>query len=294
MNFQNLSRVVFLFSIVAAVYAAAPQRYLVRGLIVKIDPAHKTMVVSCNAIPSYMDAMTMPLSVRDSRELDSLKPGDMIDFTLVVEKDSSYAEAIKLHSYEGLEPDPVAARRLKLLERGVAGQVNKPVAVNQAVPNFSLLSQDGRKVSLATLRGRVVAVNFIYTRCALPNFCFRSSNNFGNLQKRFKAELERQNLVLLTVTFDPSHDDQETLAKYARIWKADPRWWHFLTGKEADVRRVCDLFAEDYYQDEGLMDHSLHTAVIDRKGRLVANLEGNEFSPEQLGDLVQAVLAEPR
>ena len=252
------------------------------------------MVVSCNSIPNYMDAMTMPVSVRDSRELDSLKPGDMIDFTLIVEKNSSYAEALKLHPYEGLEPDPVAARRLKSLEKSLARQANLPVAVSQAVPNFSLVSQDGREVSLATLRGRVVAMNFIYTRCALPNFCFRSSNNFGNLQKRFRAALEQRKLVLLTVTFDPAHDDRDALAKYARIWKADPRWWHFLTGSEADVRRVCDLFGEDYYQDEGLMDHSLHTAVIDRKGSLVANLEGNEFSPQQLGDLVQAVLAESR
>jgi len=39
------------------------------------------------------------------------------------------------------------------------------------------------------------------------------------------------------------------------------------------------------------MDHSLHTAIIDRNGRLVANLEGNEFSAEQLGDLVATVLS---
>jgi protein SCO1/2 len=38
------------------------------------------------------------------------------------------------------------------------------------------------------------------------------------------------------------------------------------------------------------MNHSLHTAVIDRTGKLVANIEGNQYSPEQLGDLVQTVL----
>ena len=41
------------------------------------------------------------------------------------------------------------------------------------------------------------ALNFVYTRCALPNFCLRSSNNFGELQKRFKNHL-KTNLVLLT------------------------------------------------------------------------------------------------
>jgi protein SCO1/2 len=58
--------------------------------------------------------------------------------------------------------------------------------------------------------------------------------------------------------------------------------------------RICSLFAEEYFPDEGLMDHSLHTAIIDRKGRLLANLEGNEFTAEQLGDLVATQISESR
>jgi hypothetical protein len=46
----------------------------------------------------------------------------------------------------------------------------------------------------------------------------------------------------------------------------------------------------DYFPDEGLMNHSLHTAIIDRRRRLVANIEGNQFTADQLGDLVQTVL----
>ena len=44
------------------------------------------------------------------------------------------------------------------------------------------------------------------------------------------------------------------------------------------------------FQDEGLMNHSSHTAVLDRQGTLVANIEGNEFTSKQLGDLVDTVL----
>jgi len=135
----------------------------------------------------------------------------------------------------------------------------------------------------------VLALNFIYTRCTLPNFCFRRTNNFGNIQKRFKDRLGRD-LILLTVTFDPEHDQPDVLAKYADTWKADARTWHFLTGPMADVRRVCDAFGVDFFRDEGSMNHSLHTAVIDRKGRLVANLEGNEASAGQLGDLIESVI----
>jgi protein SCO1/2 len=47
----------------------------------------------------------------------------------------------------------------------------------------------------------------------------------------------------------------------------------------------------DYFPDEGLMNHSLHTAIIDRHGKLVANIEGNQFTADQLADLVQTVLS---
>jgi protein SCO1/2 len=46
----------------------------------------------------------------------------------------------------------------------------------------------------------------------------------------------------------------------------------------------------DFFADEGLMSHSVRTAVIDRQGRLVANIEGNSYTAAQLGDLVDATL----
>jgi len=270
------------------IFASDPERHSARGLILKLDQPHKTIVVSCDNIPGYMDAMTMPIPVAQAKDFDGLRPGVIVDFTLVVTNNSSYAENIRIHNYQGLEPDPMAARRLKLLHPSAA----KPLSIGDEVPNFTLTDQNRRPVSSSSFKGKIIALNFIYTRCALPNFCFRSSNNFGNLQKRFQKRLGRD-LVLLTVTFDPVHDGPEALAKYAHTWNADPQAWRFLTGSVEQVRRVCDLFGEDFFPDEGLMDHSLHTVVIDRNGRLVANLEGNDFSAEQLGDLVQSRLSGP-
>ena len=58
--------------------------------------------------------------------------------------------------------------------------------------------------------------------------------------------------MLLTVTFDPERDTPEVLATYAARFNADPKMWRFLTGKVADVRRVCALFGVESYLDEGL------------------------------------------
>ena len=283
---QSALLLMFISSLSAGLFSQT--RYPASGLVLKIDRAHNLAVISCNPIPGYMEAMTLPISVRSANDLNNLKPGTMIDFVLAVDKESAVAESVRTHEYQGLEPDPAAARRLKLLTQAVGKSV-KPISVGEVVPDFTLTGQDGKAVQLSRFRGKVIALDFVYTRCALPNFCVRSSNNFGTLQTRFRNNLKRD-LVLLTITFDPVHDSPEALEEYARKFNADAAAWHFLTGSETAIRRVCNLFGEDYFPDEGLMDHSLHTAIIDRQGRLVANLEGNEFTAQQLGDLVNTVL----
>ena len=100
-----------------------------------------------------------------------------------------------------------------------------------------------------------------------------------------------KDLVLLSITFDPEHDQPETLADYARTWTKDATGWHFLTGPSADVKSLCRKFGVNSWQDEGLLTHSLHSVIVDREGRIAANLEGNEYTAKQLGDLTEAVMA---
>lgn len=267
---------------------AADQEYAVKGMVLSVNPSGKSFVVSHERIAGLMDAMTMPFEVRQAGELRDLAPGAVVEFTLVVTDTTSYATRIAIRRYQTVEQDPATARRLATMKR-MAGLTTPAVAIGSAVPDFGLIDQQRARVTLAGFSGKVVVVNFVYTRCALPQFCLRMANNFGALQRRFRQELGRE-LVLLTITFDPERDTPEALASYASRWQADPAGWHFLTGSTTDIRRVCALFGQEAFPDEGLMNHSLHTAIIGRTGLLVANIEGNQFTPEQLGDLVQATL----
>jgi protein SCO1/2 len=102
-----------------------------------------------------------------------------------------------------------------------------------------------------------------------------------------------RDLILLTVVIDPANDRPEVLTQYARIWKADARSWHFLTGSSSDIEQLCRKFDMAFYPDEALLVHSFHTVVVDRQGTLAANLEGNDFTVQQLADLVESVMAQP-
>lgn len=268
---------------------AGAQQYPAKGMVLSVNRAASSFTASIEEIPGFMKAMTMPFEVRLAKDLDGLAPGAMVEFTLVVDAKTSYAQGIKIVRFQNVEQDPFAASRLSLLRDMVSGTPTRTLAIGDAVPNFTLTDQRERTVSLDTLRGSVVALNFIYTSCALPNFCLRLANNFAVLQKRFEKRLGKD-LVLLTVTFDPAHDTPEVLASYSNQWSANPSAWHFLTGGETDVQRVCRMFGVQAFPNEGLLDHSLHTVLIDRQGKVAANIEGNRFTARQLGDLTEGIL----
>ena len=276
-----------LLLIITHACVAAQHRYPVSGIVLSIDEAHQSMVVSHNSIPGYMDAMTMPFRVPSAKVLAGLHPGDSVAFTLVVDASKSRAEGIRLVKFDSADRDPAQADRLALLSQLFEKSGAARLLPGDQVPDFTLTDQTNEPVTFSALAGKVVVMNFVYTRCPLPDYCFRLSNNFAQLQKRFGPAA---GLVLLTVTFDPANDQADVLARYAQIWKADLKFWHFLTGPAADIQRLCMLFGVGYWPDEGLYVHGLHTAVIDRQRKLVTNLEGNRYSARQLGDLVETVL----
>jgi protein SCO1 len=279
-----------LLGLTATACFGSSQKYQTTGLLLGVDFPKHTITVSCKEIPGYMDAMVMSFPVRDLNLPDGLRLGATVEFTLVVEKDSSFAEGVRVVPFESLELDPTQARRLELLENAMSAKPPSAdvLPIGAPVPDFRLIDQNEQPVSLSQFAGKVVVLTFIYTRCPLPDYCVRLSNNFGILQRRFGNRMGRD-LVMLTVVIDPVHDQPDALKTYARTWKADAHSWHFLTGSVAEIQQLCRRFNMSFYPDEALFVHSFHTVVIGRDGHLMANLEGNTFTAQQLGDLVEVV-----
>jgi protein SCO1/2 len=265
------------------------RRYVVRGMVLKVDVPARIFVVSHERIEGLMESMTMPFQVRDGRQLQGLGPGTVVEFALAITSNAGYATDIRIRRYETVEQDPLTARRPPPRRRASGRAPPAPIGIGQRVPDFTLTDSSGQRVTLSSFAGKVVAMNFIYTRCALPQFCLRMSHAFGALQNRFGLVLGKE-VQLLTVTFDPERDTPEVLRAYASLRDADPEGWRFLTGSVAEVRRVCALFGVEAFADEGLLNHMVRTVFVGRDGRLLANIEGNQFTPEQLGDLLRSLV----
>jgi protein SCO1/2 len=258
--------------------AGCARHYTSNGLVLKLDRPGSIVTISHDAFPGFMDAMAMPFDLKGSARAAALTPGDRVRFRLAVKGGRSWVDRVRVVSAAAVDAG---------LQQTPAVPVLVPVGA--PMPEFELTDQSGQRVALSMLKGKVVAVTFIYTRCPLPDYCPRMVENFRSVRQRFAPRMDRD-LVFLTISFDPKFDTPEMLTKYAASQRAGGPGWHFLTGDPANVERVCNAFGIQYWAEEGLITHSLQTAVIDREGRLAATVEGKDFTPQQLGDLVGAVL----
>lgn len=262
----------------ALVAAGCAAHHAGTGLVLRVDRPGATVTISHDALPNFMDAMVMPFDLKGSAQKTALTPGDRVRFRLAVKGGRSWVDRVEVVSAApvdaGLQQTPAA-----------------PVVVSVGSPmiDFTLTDQAGAPVALSTLKGKVVAVTFIYSRCPLPDYCPRMIENFRFVRQRFASRMA-QDLVLLTISFDPRYDTPDILRRYAASQRAGGPGWHFLTGDPQAIERVCNAFGIQYWPEEGLITHTLQTAVIDREGNLAATVEGKDFTPQQLGDLVGAVL----
>jgi protein SCO1/2 len=247
------------------------QRYAIKGKVVSVERRDSTVTISHEAIPGYMDAMTMPFKLKDERLLADLAEGDRVQGTLVVKGLQSWLE------------DVVAIR--EAVDQSDIGKSQNSIEPKPGdeVPDFTLVNQDGKPVKLTQYRGRVLVLTFVYTRCPLPDYCPLMTDNFSEIEKTLKAVPEMYaKSHLLSISVDPDNDTPKVLRAYATNHSADFGHWDFLTGARDDVKRVATYFGMQYWRDGDQVVHSLRTAIVGADGKVVKLYRGNEWKPEEI------------
>lgn len=156
--------------------------------------------------------------------------------------------------------------------------------LNTKAPNFVLLNQDGNRFDSATLRGKVVVLNFIFTTCT--DVCPVFTANLAQLQRTLKDQ-HAGKVFFVSITTDPEVDSPKVLKAYAQRYGADFQNWAFLTGSEAQLKPVWKGFGVRVIKKgRGLVQHTSLTIVIDPQGIRRFNHFGEKW---QLKDLLRDV-----
>jgi protein SCO1/2 len=154
---------------------------------------------------------------------------------------------------------------------------------------FSLTNENGEPISLDTFHGNSFVLTFVFTRCPVPNFCPRMSNNFEELQEAIKSSTGTLATTrLLSVTLDPAYDTPKVLSDYAGFHHADSKIWNFATGDEKAIDSLTRAFSVYRQNEGGTISHGLATALINKEGKIDKIWRGNAWTPAEIIKEIQA------
>ncbi len=125
-------------------------------------------------------------------------------------------------------------------------------------PNVPLITQDGEEVRFFDdlIKDRIVAVNFIYTRC--PDTCPLETAQLVKVQEILGDRLGKD-VFFYSISIDPENDTPAALREYRERFRAR---WTFLTGKESDIvalRKKLGLYIPEI--QDGSNNHNVNMII---------------------------------
>jgi len=143
---------------------------------------------------------------------------------------------------------------------GAAGDGGSTWGANY-FPNVPLVTHEGKTVRFFDdlIKGKVVAINFIYTTC--PDVCPLETASLREVQDILGDQVGRD-VFMYSITIDPDTDTPEVLKRYMEKFEVGPGWT-FLTGKKDDItllRRKLGLYSDEA-GEEKLEEHKVNGII---------------------------------
>ena len=239
--------------------------YIVEGVVVAV-PSERRVVVEHEEIAGFMDAMTMPFTVRDPALIADLQPGDQIVGRLVVDKQGSYLARIRV---TGHGPVPGA-------EEPTEG--GNPVRPGRPHPPIDVDGADGAEIRIGEGQIRPIALTYVYTTCPMPEFCPAIVARLALLQEKLAPGDAR----IVAVTLDPKVDTAEVLTDYAKVVGADPALWSFARARGEDLTQMAFLASMRVDRESGTILHTTRMLVLDAQGNLIERYDDVNWSVDRV------------
>jgi len=163
-----------------------------------------------------------------------------------------------------------------------------PSSANNCLPDIALTDQNGKKVSLSSLKGKPALFDFIYTTC--PGPCLMLTSRMRVIANKIGPELGSK-VWFVSVTVDPEHDGPAQLLDYSKQQGVDENGWLFLTGTPAQIDEVMKQFnLVRQREDNGTVDHVLEFFLVGADGKQLYQYAASHADPATIaGDIEQAL-----
>lgn len=106
------------------------------------------------------------------------------------------------------------------------------------VRNFNLINQEGKSITLDSLKGKIIIADFFFTRC--PTICPGMTMNMKRMAESIhngKRVGDKTNKLVhfLSLSVDPERDSVQNLKNWANRFQINPEKWWLLTGDKKTI-----------------------------------------------------------
>ncbi len=161
---------------------------------------------------------------------------------------------------------------------------------------FSLVDQFDEEIQFPdAYTGKVMLVGYVYTHC--PDICPIITYNMRDVQRELEDE---EDLLIVSVSFDPDRDSPEILYQYAENYRLNQENWRLLTGEKPNVDRLLEKLQISTVKtptrfDENdtpiyFIDHTDRVTLIDREGNIRNHYNGSELNTDRVIDDIRKLL----
>jgi protein SCO1 len=237
----------------------------VHGLVLALTPQDGEAIVRHDAFGS-MPGMTMPFRILPRAQIGTLQVGNTIDATVDTTTEPWTLRDVTVSTTQPVTSDSPLRRVL-------------PVRVGDVVPDTPFVDQTGRPFRFSQLRGQDAVLAFVYTRCQDPRMCPLISAKFHALQQRIGT----RRMHLVEVTLDPSYDRPPVLARYGKMFGANPRDWTMAVGDAEPTLDFAARFGITAFpdQDAGII-HAENTVEIGPDGHIRSMITETAWQPDEI------------
>lgn len=184
----------------------------------------------------------------------------------------------------------VAAAASLFAAAGCHNDSASSVASPSALTDTKLVDQNGNTITLASLKGKPMVVDFIYTSC--PGPCLMETSKLANVARGLGNDLGSK-VTIVSLSVDPEHDGPKQLLDYSRKQGADQKGWYFLTGGPADIDQALAGFKlSRQVEPDGSVGHMIDMMLIGPDGRIVREYNGEAVKAQDIVDDVRKTLSQ--
>lgn len=163
---------------------------------------------------------------------------------------------------------------------------------------FNLIDQFGEQVAFPEIyTGKVMLVGYVYTHC--PDICPIITYNMRDVQRELS---DKEDFLLISVSFDPDRDTPEILYQYAENYRLNQENWKLLTGQRKEVEallkklQIATVKTPTRFSEDNtpiyFIDHTDRVTLIDKKGQVRRHYMGSELNSDEVIEDIRTLLYE--